>query len=46
MEELARENQRLSEASPEPAAEGGQAQLKTSEIIRSVVNQAIKDGDK
>lgn len=46
VEELARENQRLSEASPEPAAEGGQAQLKTSEIIRSVVNQAIKDGDK
>lgn len=46
VEELARENQRLSEASPEPAAEGGRAQLKTSEIIRSVVNQAIKDGDK
>ena len=46
IEELARENQRLSEASPNnQAAIGGQTQLKTSEIIRSVVNQAIKEGD-
>ena len=46
VEELARENQRLSEASPNnQAAIGGQTQLKTSEIIRSVVNQAIKEGD-
>jgi len=46
IEELARENQRLAEASPSnQAAIGGQTQLKTSEIIRSVVNQAIKEGD-
>lgn len=46
IEELARENQRLSEASPNnQTAIGGQTQLKTSEIIRSVVNQAIKEGD-
>lgn len=46
IEELARENQRLSEASPNnQAAIGGQMQMKTSEIIRSVVNQAIKEGD-
>ena len=46
IEELARENQRLAEASPSnQAAIGGQMQMKTSEIIRSVVNQAIKEGD-
>lgn len=46
IEELARENQRLSEASPnnQQVAAGGQA-IQTSEILKNIIIQAVKEGE-
>lgn len=44
IDELARENKKLSEASPAQPVEGGTA-MRTSEIIQNVIIQALKEGE-